>query len=627
MAAYSQPFSRPLPRAAQALAALILGFGTFLAFIIVWTLGYQLMYAGRIFPGVTVAGVDLSGLAPADAAVKLNQTLTFPISGKILFRDGGNLWLTSPVELGMVFDASSSAQAAYRLGRSGNPFSALSNQLGARRSGANVSPVIIFDQRLAYAYVNGLAASVNRSAVEASLRIEGTNVVAQPGQVGRIVDVDATLVVLSAQMQAFHDIEVPLVVREQAPLIMDVSSQADAARAILSAPLQLVMPNAVQGDPGPWIYEPSILANLLTVKRVDNGGQAEIRVGLETGAFAQMLVPVAAQIERKSKDARFYFDDNTQQLVLIENSTIGRTMDIPATIVAVNDALLRGEHNLPLMVNEIQPGVANTATAESLGIRELVSSHTSYFRGSSSERMQNIQIASERFHGIFVAPGATFSMGEIMGDVSLDNGFSEAWIIYGGRTIKGVGGGVCQVSTTLFRTAFFAGFPILERVPHAYRVSYYELTSSGRDAGLAGMDATVYFPLVDFKFVNDTPYWLLMETYFNASSQSLTWKFYSTKDGRTVTYETTGPRNIVSAPEPLFEVSPDLKADQMKQVDWAADGSDVTVTRTVWLNGAVYFTDTFQTHYEPWQAVCQFGPGTEDILKLAKKKNLCLPPP
>ena len=138
MVATSQPYSRPLPRAAQALAALILGFGAFLAFVVVWTLGYQLLYAGRIFPGVTVAGVDLSGLAPADAAVKLNQALTFPLNGKILFREGGNIWLTSPMELGMVFDASASAQAAYRLGRSGNPLAALFDQLDARQSGAFV---------------------------------------------------------------------------------------------------------------------------------------------------------------------------------------------------------------------------------------------------------------------------------------------------------------------------------------------------------------------------------------------------------------------------------------------------------------------------------------------------------
>ena len=626
MAVYSRPYPRSFPRFAQIIAAFALGFGAFIAFILVWTLGYQLLYAGRIFPGVTVAGVDLSGLSPSDAALKLNQTLTFPVSGKIVFRDGGNVWLASPVELGMVFDASSSAQSAYRLGRGANPFRSIADQLRARKRGADVAPIIIFDQRLAYSYVNSLAAGINRSAVEASLRLEGTNIVAQAGQVGRQVDVDATLVFLSAQLQAFRDVEVPLVVIETQPLILDVTAQEETARQILSAPLQLSLPNAAQGDPGPWVFDPAVVAGLLTVKRVDNGGQAEVQVGLESGEFAKLLIPVAAQVDRKSKNAKFYFDDSTRQLVLIENSAIGRTTDVPATIALVNEALLRGEHSLALVVKEEQPAVSDSSTAESLGIRELVSEQTSYFRGSNAERMQNIQIAAERFHGVFVPPGATFSMGEVLGDVSLDNGFTEAWIIYGGKTIKGVGGGVCQVSTTLFRAAFFGGFPVVERYSHAYRVSYYEQTVSGRDRLLAGMDATVYFPLVDFKFVNDTPYWLLMETYFNPTSQSLTWKFYSTSDGRTVTYEASGPRNIVPAPEPLFEVNPDLKLGQIKQVDWAADGADATIVRTVWKDGAVYFTDTFTTHYEPWQAICQYGQGTEDVEKLAKKKSLCMPP-
>src|SRR4030095_383941 len=137
--------------------------------------------------------------------------------------------------------------------------------------------------------------------------------------------------------------------------------------------------------------------------------------------------------------------------------------------------------------------------------------------------MQNIEAAARQFHGVLVAPGETFSMGETMGDVSLDNGFAEALIIYGGRTIKGVGGGVCQVSTTLFRGVFNIGLPILERYSHAYRVSYYEMTASGGvDSRLAGLDATVYFPLVDLKFKNDTPYWILMETYVNVSARTLT---------------------------------------------------------------------------------------------------------
>ena len=621
MATYSPSIQRSYSGIAQITAALVAGFCAFLAIILMWVLGYQLIYAGRVFPGVTVAGVNISGLSPQDAAAKLNQSLSFPLTGKIAIRDQDKIWVASPVELGMVFDASNSAQAAYSLGRSGNPFRALGEQIRARQRGVDLSPVIIFDERVAYAYVNQVAAQVNRPVIEASLRIEGTNVVAQPGQSGRLVDVDATLAVLSAHLQNFRDAEIPLSVREEAPVIMDVSSQADSARTILSQSMQIVVPNAQTGDPGPWVFTSDTLANMLTVQRINN----DIRVGLEPGALAQILTPIAAQVDRKAKDARFYFDDPTGQLVLIENSTIGRSIDFPASISAINDVLLRGEHVIPLVVKEVQPQISDTATAESLGIRELISSQSTYFYGSSTERLQNIEAASKQFHGIFVAPGATFSMGEILGDISLDNGFTEAWIIYNGRTIKGVGGGVCQVSTTLFRTVFFAGFPVLERVPHAYRVSYYErVAGGGRDSKWAGLDATVYFPLVDFKFVNDSPYWILMETYF--TSTSLTWKFYSTSDGRSVEWNTTGPTNIVPAPQPLFEPNSDMSAGQIKQVDWSADGSDVTVTRTVYKDGAIYFTDTFKTHYEPWQAVCQFGPGTEQVEKLADKKGLCQPP-
>jgi vancomycin resistance protein YoaR len=218
-------------------------------------------------------------------------------------------------------------------------------------------------------------------------------------------------------------------------------------------------------------------------------------------------------------------------------------------------------------------------------------------------------------------------MGNELGDVSLENGFAEALIIYGGRTIKGVGGGVCQVSTTLFRTVFFAGFPVVERYPHAYRVSYYEMDASGHvDSALAGMDATVYFPLVDFKFVNDTSSWLLMETYVDVGARTLTWKLYSTSDGRSVTWDTTGTSNVVPPPEPLFVENPDLKKNQIKQVDWAAQGADVNVTRTVWINGQIYFTDSFPTHYQPWQAVCEYGPETENPDKKARKDGLCLSP-
>lgn len=617
--------SRDLPK--QIIAVLVGGIILFLVSVLVWVIGYQLAYAGRIFPGVSVAGVDLSGLSPNDAALKLSQTLSYPITGKVLFRDGDKVWVASPAELGMVFDPSASALAAYDYGRKGGLFKALSGQVGARGLGADVAPVIIFDQRVAYTYLQNIAAQINQAVVEASLRVDGTNVITEPGKIGRMINLDATLIYLGSQLQSFRDGEVPLVIQEAAPKLLDVSSQAEAARRILSQPLTIVVPNSREGDPGPWTYDIPVLANMLSVQMVENGGVADLRVGLDPNALRGSLNDLKVLVDRTPKNARFVFNDSTLQIEPISASAIGRTMDVEASITAINDALLRGEHTVNLVIAEQAPAVQDTATGTELGIVQLVAKQTTYFYGSSEARIQNITTAAAQYDGLLVAPGETFSMGSVLGDVSLENGYAEALIIYGGRTIKGVGGGVCQVSTTLFRTVFMAGFPVVERYSHAYRVSYYEMDASGSvDTKFAGLDATVYFPLVDFKFVNDTPYWMLMETDVNVGARTITWKIYSTSDGRSVTWETTGPTNTVPPPEPVFEENPDLEANELKQVDYAAEGADVTVTRTVWKDGLVYFTDEFRTHYEPWAAVCQFGPGSDSPKKLARKQEICLTP-
>jgi vancomycin resistance protein YoaR len=411
---------------------------------------------------------------------------------------------------------------------------------------------------------------------------------------------------------------------------MDASAQAEAARQILSQPLVLQLPNAQDGDPGPWVYDVPVVAKLIAVQKIQDTDKAGLRLMLSPEALRKMLQDLQPQIDRQAVDSRFHFDEATAQLVALTPSVVGRQLDIAASIKAINDAVLSGQHSIGLVVHETQPKVPQTATAKDLGITGLLPNgvQTSYFRGSHSERIQNIEAAARRFDGVLVGPGETFSMGQAMGDVSLDNGFTEALIIYGGRTIKGVGGGVCQVSTTLFRTVFWAGFPVVERVPHAYRVSYYEETSGGVDPNLAGLDATVYFPLVDFKFTNDSAYWLLMQTSIDESSRALTWKLYSTYDGRTVQWESTGPQNIVPAPKPLFKVNPDLNPGQITQTDYAANGADVDVKRTVLKDGAVYFQDEFQTHYEAWQAVCEYARGVNDPEKQAKRQEppLCQAP-
>ncbi len=574
--------------------------------------GFQLIFSDRVFPGITVAGVDLSNLTPEQASAALNQHLSYPTSGRIVFRDGNHVWTATPAELGMVFDAGTSVQRAFGLGRQGGLMVDLSNQLNAWQGGLYLSPVIYFDARIARGYLKNIAAQMDQPMIEANLQLNGAEVVYSPGQTGRLVNIDKTLANLLAQLKTFQDGEIPLVIEEQDPMILDASAQAEILRQVLSAPLELNISNSQTGDPGPWTFDPAHLAGLLTVGRVKTDTSWQYQISVNSQAIDLFLGQIAPLVNRGSTNARFYFDDASRQLVLVQPAVIGRSLDITATREAITQKLLQGEHTIPLVLTVAQPAVADNATAASLGITGLVQSYTSYFRGSGAARLQNIQAAASKFYGLLIPPNSTFSMGNAIGDINLDNGYAEALIIYNGKTITGVGGGVCQVSTTLFRTAFFAGYPIVERNAHAYRVFYYEQTSSGTDSKLAGLDATVYFPLVDLKFTNDRPYWLLMETYFNADKYSLTWKFYSGDDGRTVDWQNLGLQNVVPAPDPLFQENADLPAGTCKQVDYAGDGADITVNRSVSRGGELLFTDSINTHYQPWQAVYQYGPGVDD---------------
>lgn len=607
----------------QMAAALFGGLILFMSALFTLSVGYTVLNFGRILPGVSVAGVDVSGLSAADAAIKLNSTLTYPYSGRLVFRNGTNVWIETPARLGMFFDASASAEAAAKFGRSFNLFQNISDQLSAVQNGADLDPVTILDQRIAHQYLQDLGKQIDRPVIEASLQINGVEVTAQPGQPGRTLNVDATLVYLTVQMQFFRDGEVPLVITEKTPEISDASAQADVARRLLSAPLTLSIADPRTGDPGPWLIQPDELAAMLQVGRIQTDAGPQYALQLNHEAIQQSLAGIAQSVDRRAENARFIFNDETRQIEPIQPAIIGLTMDVPGSIELVEAAIAQGQQNAALKVDVNQPEAADTATAQQLGITENTQTYTSYFRGSGAARLQNIKAAAEKFHGLLVAPGATFSMGQYVGDISLDNGFAEAMIIYNGQTIKGVGGGVCQVSSTLFRALFFAGLPINERHAHAYRVYYYEQTVAGTDPDLAGLDATVYFPLVDLKFTNDTPYWMLMETYFNPVSYSLTWKFYSTPDGRTVNWDTTGPQNVVPPPKPVVRENPEFKEGEVRRVDYAAQGADVTVNRMVMRDGKILFVDKFVTIYQPWADVCEYGPGTKNLDKRLKELGYC----
>ncbi len=571
----------------------------------------HLLYDQRILPGVSASGIELGGKSPDEAAVLLQQAVTYPEQGRVVLKSGDQSWVVKPSDLGMQFDYRQTAQDAYLTGRGRSIPGWMFDPLISLLAGHPVSPVMIYNEQVAEGYLLGLAAQIDTPTIESSLSINGTTVDLVAGQVGKSLNVPVALARLNDELSLMRDFSLTLDVIESPPAILDAHEQAAIIQRILFSPLALSMPEG-QGDAGPWVVTVEKLARMLVIERVNDGQQAGYHVTLDQNLLRDYLVGVDSNINRKVENARFIFNDDTRKLDLIQSAVIGRHLDLETSMSAITDGLLAGNHAITLAIDIEQPSVTDDATADQLDIHELLWAETSYFYGSSPERIQNIRAAAARFHGLLVPPGATFSMAEALGDISLDNGYAEALIIFGDQTITGVGGGVCQVSTTLFRTAFHAGFPIIERHAHAYRVSYYEQRpSGGNDPNLAGLDATVYVPLVDLKFINDTQSWLLMETYVHSSS--LTWKFYSTSDGRSVDWQTSGPTHLVEAPEPLYRENPDLEKGEVKQVDWEAEGADVVVTRSVYRDGVLLFQDTFRTHYLPWQAVFEYGPGTEGI--------------
>ncbi len=576
-------------------------------------LGWSLAYWNRIYPGVRVAAVAVGGLPPDEAARRLRTAFPYPTAATLTLVYEDHTWTARPAELGFVVDALGTAQDAWAVGRTGPWWKRRAARWQAWWQGAEVPLRTVFSEPWALAYLQTqVAPLVERPGREAAVWLEGTQVRTRRGQPGLRLDVDTTLARLRVHLQAFSSGPVEVAVQTVPPTIADPEPVARRARAALAGPLTLSLPADDPQPAGPWVFPPEQVAPTLRVVRTtDAQGRPTLDLTLDRDAWRPTLERIAADLAQTPVNARFTFDDATGQLVLLKPAVWGRRVDVEASLDALAQALAQGRRQVPLQVHYTPPPVTDDATAADLGITQLVAEHTTYFYGSSPERIHNIQVAAARFHGYLVAPGQDFSMGEVLGDVSLDNGYAESLIIYGNRTIRGVGGGVCQVSTTLFRTVFFAGYPIVERHPHAYRVLYYEQTANGSlNARWAGLDATVYVPLVDFKFRNDTPYWILMEVEVNAAARSITWRLYSTPDGREVVWDTSGLQDREDPPDPLYVENPALTKGEVKQVDWAVEGARVMVLREVYRDGTLLYRDEFVTHYRPWRAVCEYGPGT-----------------
>jgi len=597
----------------QALTALCTGIFIFIFILFFAITIFQLTYNGKIFPGVNVGNISIGGLTVDEAKVRLTQSSQFSDSNHLTLKYLNESISVGVAQLGIRLDAASTAKEAFQFGRS-FPFKKwVWQQMLIFAPHIDLAPVLIFDEQAAVDLLRKIGTEWDQPLVEAGLKVDGTRVTATTSQIGQALVMNTSLAAIREHFIKSKSGIIDLQVDEQHPSMMDANEFIPLAQKILDQPFIIETPESDGHLKRTWTITPENLAPMLVFK-ISGKETSSILPQINEEYLSGMLESISEQVISVPEKPRFIFNDDTRKLDLLSAGKNGRTLDIKASMEIIQNALANGDHQAIISVDYHIPEVSDSSSAQELGITELVHQESSYFYGSDQARIHNIETAANQFHGLLVPPGEVFSMANAMGEISLDSGYSEALIIYNGKTIEGIGGGVCQVSTTLFRTAFFTGFPIVERHPHAYRVSYYEKVSSNiRDSNLAGLDATVYIPLVDLKFKNDTPYWLLMETYVNQPASRLTWKFYSTNDGRTVRWATTGPINTVQPKKPLYQLNTELDTGETKQIDWEAEGADVTVSRTVFRDGDILFDDTFFTRYEPWRAIYEYGPGTAGI--------------
>ena len=577
---------------------------------------YQSQHNGRIFTGISVMGIDLSRMELVEAETALSQSLSYPNSEQIVFVDPATNqeFIKSPAELGLTFDVSQTVEIAYGLGRSGGPMQQAREMFNSWYYGRSLAPILVLDESQLDNSLAELAAVINTPPVNAAFNLSGSDTSYAVGQPGRFVDVADVRSRLITPLTSFRPAEVELLVHEVAPAVYDAGEAASQIQQILGSPVTFYLQQPLDDlDLAPISLNNSDLAAWLRVE-VDQtaaGGRAH-NVFVDENALRHWLRQFEEQLYREPVNARFYFDDNTRELVLVAPHVNGRELDIEATIAQFKAQVNTPNRSIPFVVKDIVPIANATATAADLGITELITETTTWFSGSSDARKHNIATGAANFYGIVIAPYEEFSFNKYMGSITEADGYTEGLIIVGGQTIAGIGGGVCQVSTTMYQTAFFAGFPITERLPHGYMLGYY------RDGAGHGMDATVYNDgdiNIDMKFINNTPHHLLIENYFSEENQALTFKFYSTSLGRTVVKEDPVFANVTEIPGPeqdRWEFVDTITPGEVEKIDWATEGADVSVRRLVYNAEGVLIEDrTFPSNYIPVPNVFHYGDGVE----------------
>jgi vancomycin resistance protein YoaR len=553
--------------------------------LVIALLAVGVVFAGsadRIAAGVTVAGLNVGGLEAQQAEQKLAARARRLAAVPIAFKAGGRTWPIAPAQIALRVDWAAAVRHGLDEGSGAIPLRGL-KRVRLRLLGANVEPTASYEERTLDRRLDSIARAVDVRGREAAIVMRNGQPVVVPGEAGRKIDREAATGTIVGALSGFErsPVALPVVIDRPAVTRDALAPVAEQVRLALSAPVRFVYKGVH------WSVSPAQIATFL---KLPTEGQRELGIG--GPAARRYFAALGKAVGRPSREVAFSVSSSGRATMIPSRN--GRRLDVPATQRAfLAAALSTTDREAGLVVVAAEPQLT-TERAKSLGITGLVGGYTTFY-GGEPNRIHNVQLVARLIDRHLIGPGSTFSFNKTTGDRNAAKGFLEAPVIINGELKNGLGGGVCQVSTTVFNAAYEAGLSISERHNHALYISHYPL----------GRDATVNYPDTDLEFVNDTDHWLLLEAIIGSSS--LTVRLFGTPVHRRVETQTS-PLRETGPPKVKKILDPDLYVGEQVVEEVGSPSRSVSVRRLVYdKRGHLLYDATWYSSYVSEPKVVRVG--------------------
>ncbi len=548
---------------------------------------------GKIHYGVVVSGIELGLKSKSEAKRIVTKKLKDIYSQQLELEERKEKWYLKPKDIELEVNIDKSIDKAYSISREGTLLNRLKTKILSYIIPRNITFVYSIDNEKLKDFVYNICLQIDKEPIDAKVEIKGKKAWVVSGEVGRKVEKADLYALIRKYIISIEDEKINIPIR-----ILPTNVTEEDAKSALKDVLVMISDNVgLKYDKYRWEISPSEITKLITFKFIKKENKKtgkvkkKYRAIIDRDKLDKFLKQKVAEIYIHARDAEFRIQGTKAVIVPSQN---GREVDSAEAFPKLNKAVLSEPPREIILTTRIVEPELSTEEAEAMDIEELVSSYKTNFNPNNKPRVHNIHLLASKLNNVIIAPGEVFSFNQIIGPRTADKGFVEAPAIINGDLLPAIGGGVCQVATTLFNSVFFGGYDIKERHNHSLYISNYP---NGRDAGVS-------YPSPDLKFRNDTSAHLLIKTWY--SNSSITVSIYSTDFNTEVTYETTDFTNIKSYSSKKID-DPELEKGKEEVETKGVEGKDISVYRTVKRNGKIVQKDVFFSRYIPKNEIIRVG--------------------